>query len=128
MASPYDKIAITPSAMLGPSRIWTVLTQNAIVVPWLRKVDRISGGRRDANGLDREGLLMARAIELIVERCVQSEDREALESLRMQRRQLVRNLEPDDESDYASTIQQIEGEIAAIEAGLRRLGRRKNSR
>jgi len=125
MASPYDKFPITLLATPGSMQVWAVLTQNAIVVPWTGTVDRVSG-QSDTDELSRESLLMARAIELIVERCVQSEDREALEDLRMRRRRLVRDLEPVNELDYTPTIQQIEREIAAIEAGLTRLGRRTN--
>ncbi|MGW1424562.1 hypothetical protein ACWAT4_31065 [Bradyrhizobium manausense] len=126
MANPCDKIGIKQAAMAGSGKIWALLTQkDAIVVRWPRTVDRMSG-RGDTDEPARELFLMAKAIELIVEHCVQSEDCDALEDLRMQRQQLVRDLEPEDEPDHMSTVRQIEREIAAIEAGLMRLGRRTN--
>jgi hypothetical protein len=64
---------------------------------------------------------MSGAIELIVEGYVSLKDRKALDELRIQRRKLIADLDACTGIDCTSTIQQIEEDIVAIEAGLARL-------
>lgn len=75
---------------------------------------------------------MSKAIELIVDGYVRLNDRKALDDLRGQRRRLADNLAEacaglaDDLKgrtgfDFDKTIEQLQDEIVAIEAGLARL-------
>ncbi|MET4121813.1 hypothetical protein ABIB85_008268 [Bradyrhizobium sp. JR1.5] len=64
---------------------------------------------------------MPNAIELIVDGYVTLQDRRALDNLRMQRRKLAVDLKALTGFDCRPTIQQIEEDIVAIEAGLARL-------
>jgi hypothetical protein len=64
---------------------------------------------------------MSGVIELIVEGYVSLKDRRALDELRIQRRKLIVDLDACTGIDCTSTIQQIEEDIVAIEAGLARL-------
>ncbi|MDN5005648.1 hypothetical protein ACFQZO_32860 [Bradyrhizobium sp. GCM10027634] len=66
---------------------------------------------------------MSSAIELIVDGYARLGDRESLESLRMQRRRLAVDLKSMTGFDCRRSIEQIEGDIAAIEAGLASLSR-----
>ena len=61
---------------------------------------------------------MSSAIELIVEGYRSLGDRRALEDLRMHRRRLAVDLKAMKGFDCSRSIQQIEEEITAIEAGL----------
>ncbi|MGY4593319.1 hypothetical protein ACVWXL_001065 [Bradyrhizobium sp. GM22.5] len=66
---------------------------------------------------------MPNAIELIVDGYVRLNNRRALDDLRMQRRKLAVDLKARTGFDFAhgTTVQQIEEDIAVIEAGLARL-------
>lgn len=64
---------------------------------------------------------MPNAIELIVDGYVRLNNRRALDDLRMQRRKLAVDLKARTRFDFRPTIQQIEEDIAVIEAGLARL-------
>jgi hypothetical protein len=64
---------------------------------------------------------MSGAIGLIVEGYVSLKDQKALDELRIQRRKLIVDLNACTGIDCTSTIQQIEGDIVVIEAGLARL-------
>lgn len=64
---------------------------------------------------------MSKAIELIVNGYVRLHNRTALEQLRMHRRKMAVELKGKTGFDYSKTINQIEEEIAAIEAGLGKL-------
>lgn len=65
---------------------------------------------------------MSGAIGLIVDGYVSLKDRKALDELRIQRRKLIADLDVCSTGiDCTSTIQQIEEDIAVIEAGLARL-------
>jgi len=64
---------------------------------------------------------MSRAIELIVEGYVSLKDKKSLDELRMQRRKLIADLNACTGIDCTSTVQQIEEDIAVIEAVLARL-------
>ncbi|MDA9510603.1 hypothetical protein XI09_39320 [Bradyrhizobium sp. CCBAU 11386] len=61
---------------------------------------------------------MTEAIELIVEGYARLGDRRALEDLRMHRRRLAVDLKAMTGFDCSGSIQQIEDEIAVVEAGL----------
>ncbi|MGY3412337.1 hypothetical protein ACVWZV_008450 [Bradyrhizobium sp. GM5.1] len=65
---------------------------------------------------------MPNAIELIVDGYVRLNNRRALDDLRMQRRKLAVDLKARTGFDFGTTVQQIEEDIAVIEAGLARLG------
>lgn len=64
------------------------------------------------------GCVMSSAIELIVQGYRSLGDRRALEDLRMHRRRLAVDLKAMKGFDCSRSIQQIEEEIAVIEAGL----------
>ncbi len=64
---------------------------------------------------------MSSAIELIVDGYAQLGDRRALEDLRMHRQRLAVDLKAVNGLDCSRSIEQIEEEIEAIEAGLTRL-------
>jgi hypothetical protein len=63
---------------------------------------------------------MSSAIELIVDGYARLGDRQSLENLRMHRRRLAVDLKSIEGFDCSRSIEQIEEEIAAIEAGLTR--------
>ena len=69
----------------------------------------------------REVLEMSGAIGLIVEGYVSLKDQKSLDELRMQRRKLIADLNACTGIDCTSTVQQIEEDIAVIEAVLARL-------
>jgi hypothetical protein len=60
-------------------------------------------------------------MELIVEGYARLKDRQSLENLRMHRRRLVVDLKARTGFDCRSSIDQVEEDIAAIEAGLQTL-------
>ncbi|EIG58419.1 hypothetical protein FXB41_32815 [Bradyrhizobium canariense] len=64
---------------------------------------------------------MPNAIELIVDGYVRLNNRRALDDLRTQRRKLAVDLKARTGFDFRTTVQQIEEDIAVIEAGLARL-------
>jgi hypothetical protein len=64
---------------------------------------------------------MSRAMELIVEGYARLKDRQSLENLRMHRRRLAVDLKARTGFDCRSSIDQVEEDIAAIEAGLQTL-------
>lgn len=64
---------------------------------------------------------MPNAIELIVDGYVRLNNRRALDDLRMQRRKLAVDLKARTGFDFGTKFQQIEEDIAVIEAGLARL-------
>lgn len=64
---------------------------------------------------------MPSAIEQIVETYVRLKNRRALEGLMMHRQRLAVDLKGRSGYDFSSPIQQIDEEIAVIEAGLARL-------
>ena len=64
---------------------------------------------------------MPKAIELIVDSYVRLHNRAALEELKMHRRKMAIDLMGRSGCDYSRTLDQIEEEIEAIEAGLNRL-------
>lgn len=64
---------------------------------------------------------MPNAIELIVDGYVRLNNRRALDDLRLQRRKLAVDLRARTGFDFRTTVQQIEEDIAVIEAGLARL-------
>lgn len=64
---------------------------------------------------------MSSAMELIVEGYARLKDRQSLENLRMHRRRLVVDLKARTGFDCRSSIDQVEEDIAAIEAGLQTL-------
>ena len=64
---------------------------------------------------------MPNAIELIVDGYVRLNNRRALDDLSMQRRKLAVDLKARTGFDFGTTVQQIEEDIAVIEAGLARL-------
>jgi len=64
---------------------------------------------------------MSSAMELIVEGYARLKDRQSLENLRMHRRRLAVDLKARTGFDCRSSIDQVEEDIAAIEAGLQTL-------
>lgn len=64
---------------------------------------------------------MPSAIEQIVDSYVRLKDRRALEGLMMHRQRLAVDLKSRSGYDFSLPIQQIDEEIAVIEAGLQRL-------
>jgi hypothetical protein len=60
-------------------------------------------------------------MELIVEGYARLKDRQSLENLRMHRRRLAVDLKARTGFDCRSSIDQVEEDIAAIEAGLQTL-------
>ena len=73
------------------------------------------------NAIDSQGKRMTIAIEGIVDAYVKLGDRRALEDLRMHRQRLAIHLEARMGYDVSLPLRQVEAEIAAIEAGLKRL-------
>lgn len=64
---------------------------------------------------------MSSAIELIVDGYMGLKDRQALEQMKMHRRRLAVDLRARTGFDYRSSINEVEQDIAAIEAGLQTL-------